>query len=234
MKNVERKSRKCCIRNQSKKVSRMREWHQHQLSSWISSNSIVLSVYLIWSPSPCCPPFLFSIKVRSTEMSKTSPAWSLLKARESLTIRGSSPSCRVMAKIGVHLMESREQIIYVDWSCYFFLRFSSVQLLSCVRLFVTPWTSVQVTPWTSVQFSRSVVSDSLRPHEPQHARPSCPPSVMPSNHLILCHPLLLLLSIFPSIRVFSNESALPIKWPKYWSFSFNISPSNDIQDWFPS
>ena len=50
---------------------------------------------------------------------------------------------------------------------------------------------------------------------------------MPSNHLILCHPLLLLLSIFPSIRVFSNESALRIRWPKYWSFSFNISPSNE-------
>ena len=56
-------------------------------------------------------------------------------------------------------------------------------------------------------------------------------SVMPSNHLILCHPLLLLPSIFPSIRVFSNESALRIKWPKYWSFSFNISPSNEHQDW---
>ena len=87
------------------------------------------------------------------------------------------------------------------------------------------------------------MSDSLRPHELQHARPlwpsptpgvhpkSCPPklmfidSVMPSNHLILCHPLLLPPSIFPSIRVFSNESALLIRWPRYWSFSFNISPS---------
>ena len=81
------------------------------------------------------------------------------------------------------------------------------------------------------------MSDSLRPHEPQHARPPCssptptPPKpmstelVMPSNHLILCCPLLLLLSIFPIIRVFSNESALCIRRPKYWSFSFNISPS---------
>ena len=82
-----------------------------------------------------------------------------------------------------------------------------------------------------VQFSRSVVSDSLRPHEPQHARPPwhenpCP-SVMPSNHLILCHPLVLPPSIFPSIRVFSNESALRMRWPNYWSFSFNISPSNE-------
>ena len=102
----------------------------------------------------------------------------------------------------------------------------------------------------SLQFS-SVQSLShvwlLQPHEPQHARPLCPSttprdhinnsrsslklmsikSVMPSNHLILCHPLLLLPSIFPSIRVFSNEAALPIRWPKYWSFSFNISPFNE-------
>ena len=88
----------------------------------------------------------------------------------------------------------------------------------------------------AVQFSRSVVSDSLRPHGLQHARPPCPPyhlpkftieSVMPSNHLILCHPLLLPSSIFPSIGVFSNESALRIRWPKYWSFSFSISPANE-------
>ena len=84
------------------------------------------------------------------------------------------------------------------------------------------------------------MSDSLRPHELQHARPpfsitnsQSPPkpmsieSVMPSSHLILCCPLLLLPSIFPSIRVFSNESALHIRWPKHWSFSFNINPSNE-------
>ena len=81
------------------------------------------------------------------------------------------------------------------------------------------------------------MSDSLQPHEPQHARPPVhhqlpePPkpmsmSMMPSNHLILCRPLLLLPSIFPSIRVFSNESALPIRWPNYWSFNYNISPFN--------
>ena len=91
----------------------------------------------------------------------------------------------------------------------------------------------------SVQFSPSVVSNSLQPHEPQHARPPCPSttaslpkpmsieSVMPSNHLILCCPLLLPPSIFPSIRGFSKESVLHIRWPKYWSFSFNISPSNE-------
>ena len=92
--------------------------------------------------------------------------------------------------------------------------------------------------FSSVQFSCSVMSDSLRPHEPQYARQSItnswsPPKptsielVMPSNHLILSCPLLLLPSIFPSIRAFSNESVLHIRWSKYWSFSFNISPSNE-------
>ena len=90
---------------------------------------------------------------------------------------------------------------------------------------------------SSVQFSRSVVSDSLRPLGCQASlsitnSQSLPKlmsieSVMPSNHLTLCHPLLLLPSIFPSIRVFSNESVLRIKWPKYWSFSFSISHSNE-------
>ena len=88
--------------------------------------------------------------------------------------------------------------------------------------------------FSSVQFSCSVVSDSLRPHEPQHASPPCPsqtPGVYsnscPSSHLILCCPLLLLPPTPPSIRVFSNESTLRIRWPKYWSFSFSISPSNE-------
>ena len=83
------------------------------------------------------------------------------------------------------------------------------------------------------------MSDSLQPHELQHARPPCSSptpsllklmsieSVMPSSHLILCRPLLLLLPVLPSIRVFSNESTLCMRWPKYWSFSFKISPSNE-------
>src|SRR5574337_902635 len=86
--------------------------------------------------------------------------------------------------------------------------------------------------------SHSAVSDSLRSHESQHTRPPCPsptpgvhsnscPSVMPSSHLILCHPLLSLPPIPPSIRVFSNESILRMKWPKYWSISFSIIPSNE-------
>ena len=86
-----------------------------------------------------------------------------------------------------------------------------------------------------VQFICSVVSDYLQPHELQHTRPPCPSPTpgacsksCPSNHLILCHLLLLLPSIFPSIKVFSNESVgQSIRWSKYWSFSFSISPSNE-------
>ena len=94
------------------------------------------------------------------------------------------------------------------------LQFSSVQLLSRIWLFVTPWTTAHQ---ASLSITSSQSSPKLMPIE----------SVMPSNHLILCRPLLLPPSIFPSIRVFSNESALRIMWPKYWSFSFNISPSNE-------
>ena len=90
---------------------------------------------------------------------------------------------------------------------------SSVQSLSRVRLFATPWTAAR-------QASLSITnSQSLR-------KLMSIASVMPSNHLILCRPLLLLPLIFPSIRVFSNESVLCIRWPKYWSFSFRINPSN--------
>ena len=91
-------------------------------------------------------------------------------------------------------------------------QFSSVQSLSHVRLFVTPWIEGR-------QASLSITNSRNPP------KPMCIESVMPSIHLILCRPLLLLPSIFPSIRVFSNESPLRIRWPKYWSFSFNISPS---------
>ena len=94
------------------------------------------------------------------------------------------------------------------------VQFSSVQSLSRVWLFATPWTAVHQA-YLSIINSRSLLKFmSIE-------------SVMPSNHLILCRPLLFLPSIFPSIRVFSSESVLPIRWPKYWSFSFSISPSNE-------
>ena len=91
---------------------------------------------------------------------------------------------------------------------------SSVQSLDHVWLFVIPWTA-------ACQGSLSITNSWSLP------KLMSIESVMPSNHLILCHPLLLLLSIFPNIRVFSNESALLIRWPKYWSFSFKISSSNE-------
>ena len=94
------------------------------------------------------------------------------------------------------------------------LSFSSVQSLSRVQLFVTPWT-------TAHQASLSITNSQSPP------KPISIELMIPPYHLILCHPLLLLSSIFPSIRDFSNESALHIRWPKYWSLSFNISPSNE-------
>ena len=103
---------------------------------------------------------------------------------------------------------------------------SSVHSLSCIRLFGTPWNTAHQAS-LSITNSRSLLK--FRAIE----------SVMPSNYLILCHPLLPLPSIFPSIRAFSNESALHIRWPKYCSFSFSISPSNECSglisfrtDWF--
>ena len=91
---------------------------------------------------------------------------------------------------------------------------SPVQSLSPVQLLATPWAAAHQ---ASLSIANSWSLLKLMSTE----------SVIPSNHLILCHPLLLLPSIFPSIRVFSNESVLPIRWPKYWSFSFSISPSNE-------
>ena len=96
----------------------------------------------------------------------------------------------------------------------------SVQSLSLVRRFATPWIAAR-------QASLSITNSRSSP------KLVCIESVMPSSHLILCRPLLLLPPIPPSIRVFSNESALHMRWPKYWSFSFSISPTKNTQDWSP-
>ena len=105
-------------------------------------------------------------------------------------------------------------------------QFSLVQSLSCVRLFATTWTAArQASPSITSSWSLLKLMSIV--------------TVMPSNHIILCHPLLLLPSIFPSIRVFSNKSVICTRWPKYWSFSFSISPSKECTglisfriDWF--
>ena len=117
------------------------------------------------------------------------------------------------------IKEGRKKTVW-----HYLYQFSSVQSLSRVWLFATLWTHQASLSITNSQRLLKLMSIE---------------SVMPSKHLILCHPLLLLPSIFPNIRVFSNESALHIKWPKYWSFSFSISPSNEYSglisfriDWF--
>ena len=126
--------------------------------------------------------------------------------------------CLVLIEIRVH----RENICEGMTS----VKCSSLQSLSCAQLFATPWTA-------ACQASLSITNSQNLP------KLMSIPSVMPSNHLILCHPLLLPPSVLPRIRVFSNESVLCIRWPKYWSFIFSISPSNEYSglisfriDWF--
>ena len=111
-----------------------------------------------------------------------------------------------------HLEYEEKKVIWLIKVTLTDAEFSSVQSLSHVRLFATPWTSAH-------QASLSITNSWSSP------KPLSIESVMPSNHLILCHPLLLLPPIPPSIRVFSNESTLHMRWPKYWSFSFSIIPS---------
>ena len=111
-------------------------------------------------------------------------------------------------------MLSHPDPMHVCLCIYVCIYLSSVQSLSRVQLFATPWS-------TARQASLSITNSQIL------LRLISIESVMPPNHHILCFPLLLLPSIFPSIRVFSNELALRMRWPKYWSFSFNISPSNE-------
>ena len=107
-----------------------------------------------------------------------------------------------------------KSLLYVSYPVRSFENISSVQSLSHVQLFVTPWTAARQASLSITNSRNLLILMSIE-------------SVMPSNHFILCHPLLLPSSIFPSIRVFSNESVFRIRWPKYWSFSFSISPSNE-------
>ena len=120
------------------------------------------------------------------------------------------------------IVQNRETCLGLQFIFFFFFwcivrsqisyQFSLVQSLSRVRLFATSWTAARQASLVYHQSLLKLMSIA---------------SVMPSNHRILCHPLLLLPSVFPSIRVFSNESVLHIRWPKYWSFSFSISPSDE-------
>ena len=122
----------------------------------------------------------------------------------------------VFQYLASHPLHLTTDLVSLTYSTGFWLQFSSV----AQWLFATPWTMAH-------QASLSITNSRSLP------KLMSIESVMPSNHLVLCCPLLLLPSIFPSIRVFSNESALHIRWPKYYSFSFSISPSNETQDWSP-
>ena len=163
-----------------------------------------LSGRTLWGPCPLPASFLkatTSLKAASPPSSlPCPPSWGSYQPSSWPRMR--SPSTWVILLSCSHLLER------------VFEQFSSVQSLSSVWLFVTPWTA-------ACQASLSITNSwSL-------LKLMSIDSVMPSNHLILCRPLLLLPSVFPSIRVFSKKSALSIRWPKYWSFSFNISPSNE-------
>ena len=121
--------------------------------------------------------------------------------------------CTILLGEAMHVWGQRAQ----EKTLHLLLNIQSVQALSCVQLFATPWTAACQAS-LSITNSRSLLK--LLSIE----------LVMPSNHLILCRPLLLPPSIFPSIKVFSSELVLCIRWPKYWSFSFSISPSNEYSE----
>ena len=123
--------------------------------------------------------------------------------------------------VSVHFMSPYHLMSLLGYKCYIMCTHKAIQFsCSVVSDSVTPWAAAHQVS-LSITNSQSLLK--LMSLE----------SVMPSSHLILCHPLLLLPPVPPSIRVFSNESSLRMRWPKYWSFSFNISPSNEHQDWSP-
>ena len=134
------------------------------------------------------------------------------------TLHGSSCTYPIVGKNSALTVSIQHLKLFVEYNYGRIPENVVVQALSCVWLFVTPWTAARQ---ASLSFTTSQSLLKLMSIE----------LVMPSNHLILCHSLLLLPPVFPSIRVFSNELALCIRWPNYWSFS--ISPSKSIQGWFP-
>ena len=179
--------------------------------------SVARSRPTLCNPMVCSPPGssvhgIFQVRVLEWVAISSSKGSS--PCRERTWFSGVSFTGR---QIHYHLATREAQVITV---------FVYVQSLSCVQLFATSWTAVCQ---ASQSFTTSQGLLKLMVTE----------SVMPSNHLILCHPFLLLSSNFPSIRAFYNESALSIRWPKYWSFSFSINPSNEHSglnsfriDWF--
>ena len=133
------------------------------------------------------------------------------KENKQPNLRMSRPKKKHFSKEDIQMANTWKDVQHNSLLYVLFSQFSSLQSLSCVRLFATPWIARPPCPSPTRSLFKLVVFE----------------SVMPSSHLILCRPLLLLPTIPPSIRVFSNEPTLRMRWPKYWSFSFSISPSNE-------
>ena len=169
------------------------------------SYSYSISILTKWQPAHCSA---FTVALR-VEFKGLGPFVLKPIIMPGIYWQHSGSMCR-MNNVRMNGMNWSSHLKFATWS----LSISSVQSLSHVWLFMTPWTAARQ-PSLSITNSQSLLK--LMSTE----------SVMPSSHLILCHPLLLPPSIFPSIRVFSSESVLRIRWPKYWSFSFSISPSNE-------
>ena len=186
--------------------------NSQSLLKLMSIESVIPSNHLIL----CCPLLLLSV-----------PA------------SGSFPVSRLFASVGQSTgVSALASVLPMNLQGWFPLGLTGLISLLSKRLSRVFAINLNV-QFSSAQFSRSVVSNSLRPHKSQHARPPITnsrsslrlasiESMMPSSHLILCHPLLFLPPIPPSIKVFSNESTLLMRWPKYWSFSFSIIPSKEI------
>ena len=152
----------------------------------------------------------------SQEQLNVAASWDIFKDHQSMSIFFWSQKFKLCSHKLIYQILGIPQRYFHRWWKNVSDLLSSVQFISVTQSCPT------VTPWTAArQASLSITNFRSLP------KPRSIESVMPSNHLILCRPLLLLPSIFPSIRVFSNESALPIRWPNYWSFSFNINPSNE-------
>ena len=159
----------------------------------------------VWYSSEFCNNQIIYIFSYRKNITLTSFVWCLLGANHG---EGNGNCCLIL------LIYSYNYIAYL-WNYIVNIQFSSVQSLSWIRLFVTPWIAAR-----QASLSITISRNSLRLTSIE--------SVMPSSHLILCRPLLLLPPIPPSIRVFSNESTLRMRCPKYWSFSFSIIPSKEI------
>ena len=173
-----------------------------------------MAFWLAWGPTSLQLPFAVLLCQVSFQVAQKKKAKTVLKSSCDWLLEGLPCFELCFIYLWAGLLRFRGSLLSGTLCAYEVTSVIVVQALSRVRLFATPWTAAR-----QASLSITISQSSLRLLSIE--------SVMPSNHLILCRPLLLLPSIFPSIWVFSNESALLIRWPKYWSFSFSTSPSNE-------